>query len=618
VIYRLFLAILLTLSPPLHSASLIYIYINASEGTASGGHSALKFGKYIFHFQHFPGNIIRLVKQDSADFEYQYRYLDNRSLFQATIKLDKSSYNSLYDYFNQQHLIQQQQNKLLKEIELNLALFNKLQHTSYAHDLLRIKGAGLFSEQESPPDAISSQVNQHIKTHIINKLGTQFLDKKQQQLLDEIQSLQPKIWPNSTRQFTENDFISIPNSFARQYINNVSKRLFIKSFKNNVSLNTQLLFTSTHSSFILQPAEIQSLRNFQNQLITKLCNLLNSNQPNWGSAAFILYARIISIAHSIHTGKLYFLDTYLSSSPSISNTELNRYKKSFFQQKEQALAYIIQHKNLLLSTKHSMTELQYSQFVMLVNYFYERERALNSSYLLRSSGEQRLPSKAIPLPTIIDYQLNLQEIQFAIKRLKHDQQQIKQQIKSLYHYDLIQRNCVTEIYKSLQSTQINYLPELRYLKENYFINFIPSRAFAKIAEYYPKNSLASYRQMQLQEMYHHENNILVYLRESNTISALNYQFNEIDSPFLFFTDDMILPRPLFGMINFITAGAMTLYGGLRFPFDSGKTFQKSIMGMLMSLPELFFFNIRKGSYKHVPLPKINNSHIMHLQPLSDL
>jgi len=613
VIYRLLLAIFLTLSPPLHSESLVYIYINASEGTASGGHSALKFGKHIFHFQHFPGNIIRLVKHNSADFEYQYRYLDNRSLFQATIELDKPTYNSLYDHFNQQYLIQQQQNRLLKEIELNLALFNKLQNTSYSHSLLRIKGAGLFSNQVSPPNTINSQINQRIKKQIINKLGAQFLDKKQQYLLAEIQLLQPQTWLNSTRQFTENDFISIPNSFARQYINKVSKRLFIKVFKNNVSLNTHTLFTPTHSSFILQPAEIQALKSFQQQLIIKLSNLLNSNQPNWGSTAFVLYARIMSIAHSIHSGKLYFLDTYLSSSTPISDTELNRYKESFFQQKEQALERIIQRKHILLSTKHSMTELQYSQFAMLVNYFYERERALNSSHSLRSSGEQRLPSKAIPLPIIKDYQINPQQIQLTIKRIKHYQQQIQQQIKSLYRYDLIQRNCTTEIYQTLQSTQINYHSELKYLSKKHFTNFIPSSTFAKIIKYYPESTRLSYRQIQLQEMYQHENNALVYLRESNTISALNYQFNEIDSPFLFFTDDMIFPRPLFGIINFIMAGFMSIYGGLRFPFDSGTTLQRSIVGMLMSLPELFFFNIRKGSYKYVIRPKIENSHTPHPQ-----
>jgi len=616
VIYRLLLTIFLTLSPPLHSESLVYIYINASEGTASGGHSALKFGKYIFHFQHFPDNIIRLVKHNSTDFEYQYRYLDNRSLFQATIELDKSTYNSLYDHFNQQYLIQQQQNRLLKEIELNLALFNKLQNTSYSHSLLRIKGAGLFSNQVSPPNTINSQINQRIKKQIINKLGAQFLDKKQQYLLAEIQLLQPQTWLNSTRQFTENDFISIPNSFARQYINKVSKRLFIKVFKNNISLNTHTLFTPTHSSFILQPTEIQALKSFQQQLIIKLSNLLNSNQPNWGSTAFILYARIISITHSIHTGKLYFLDTYLSSSLPISNTELKRYKKSFFQQKEQALEHIIQYKNFLLSTKHSMTELQYSQLAMLVNYFYERERALNGSHSLRSSGEQRLPSKAIPLPIIKDYHINPQEIKSANKRFKRYQQQIQQQIKSLYRYDLIQRNCVTEIYKTLQSTRIKYPSELRHLTEKHFTNFIPSSAFMNIIKYYPESSLLSYRQIQLQEMYQHENNVLVYLRESNTISALNYQFNEIDSPFLFFTDDMIFPRPLFGIINLITASSMSIYGSLHFPFDSGKTFRKSIMGMLMSLPELFFFNIRKGSYKHVTRPKTNDNHMPHLNKLS--
>jgi hypothetical protein len=46
---------------PLSATTLKYIYINASEGTASGGHVALRCDKETFHFQHYDGGIIRLV-----------------------------------------------------------------------------------------------------------------------------------------------------------------------------------------------------------------------------------------------------------------------------------------------------------------------------------------------------------------------------------------------------------------------------------------------------------------------------------------------------------------------------------------------------------------------------
>ena len=103
-------------------------------------------------------------------------------------------------------------------------------------------------------------------------------------------------------------------------------------------------------------------------------------------------------------------------------------------------------------------------------------------------------------------------------------------------------------------------------------------------------------------MYREENNALVFLREFNTLSASDYKFNDQDAYFLIFTDNNILLRPLFGSINLLAATTMSIYGSLALAFDSGKALKDGTMGILMSLPELAFFNIRKGSYKHLSLP----------------
>ncbi|SMG62886.1 secreted protein [methanotrophic bacterial endosymbiont of Bathymodiolus sp.] len=62
-------------------------------------------------------------------------------------------------------------------------------------------------------------------------------------------------------------------------------------------------------------------------------------------------------------------------------------------------------------------------------------------------------------------------------------------------------------------------------------------------------------------------------------------------------------RPIFGSINLAVATTMSIYGSLSLAFDSGKALKDGTMGILMSLPELAFFNIRKGSYKHLSLPE---------------
>ena len=119
---------------------------------------------------------------------------------------------------------------------------------------------------------------------------------------------------------------------------------------------------------------------------------------------------------------------------------------------------------------------------------------------------------------------------------------------------------------------------------------------------YQKQTLPSHRHQQLSEMYQQENDFLVYLREFNTLSASHYKFNDQDPAFLFFADEDIWARPLLGTFNLLTGVTVSLYGGFILPFDSGKTIKNGVMGILMSLPELVFFNIRKGSYKHLTPP----------------
>ena len=39
-----------------------YLYVNASEGSASGGHVALRFGDQVFHFEHRPPGTLVLAR----------------------------------------------------------------------------------------------------------------------------------------------------------------------------------------------------------------------------------------------------------------------------------------------------------------------------------------------------------------------------------------------------------------------------------------------------------------------------------------------------------------------------------------------------------------------------
>ncbi|WP_221896114.1 DUF4105 domain-containing protein [Bathymodiolus japonicus methanotrophic gill symbiont] len=579
---------------PLH-----YLYINAREGLASGGHTALRFDDVTFHFQHYNGGIIRLVKQASIDFNFHYRYLDNRTIHQATVELNDDHYKQLRHYFNRHLLQQKQQDNLLNEINLNIVLLEK----QAENPLLSIKGAGLFDNNAVPREIEASTIHS-LHKKITQKYGAAFLSKQIQHLEAELLTLQPQPWPKDSLQLSDNSFLPAPYSFASQHIDIVSKLLFLHTINKRFPLDKNHYFIPEQPSFTLSQSELAQLTIFQNTLVNNLIDLLNSRRPDWGSAAFTLYARILSLSLTIDSGSFVFLDSFPDESYSIPYAEVNNYRTLLIEQKNQALTRFVHRKGQFFTAPLAITEKDYSRLEMLSNRYYERERGLAENHSIKVTGEQLLPTKSIPLPGHLFTTLTSDQSRNALQRLAHYQQHISRQMNALYHYDLFTRNCVTEIFSTIDKANIDdkYIHEIEQLADTNLIAFIPFGSFHSLSTNYRRLTLPSFRHQKLVDMYQQENDLLVYLREFNTLSAQDYKFNDQDSAFLFFTDDKIWDRPLLGALNLLTATTVSIYGSLSSPFDSGTTLKSGVMGMIMSLPELAFFNIRKGSYKHLSFP----------------
>jgi hypothetical protein len=57
--------------------------------------------------------------------------------------------------------------------------------------------------------------------------------------------------------------------------------------------------------------------------------------------------------------------------------------------------------------------------------------------------------------------------------------------------------------------------------------------------------------------------------------------------------------PLYGAVNTLAGLSQSVLGLFTLPFDAGKRLHSGATGLIMSLPELAFFNMRKGSFKYV-------------------
>jgi len=110
----------------------------------------------------------------------------------------------------------------------------------------------------------------------------------------------------------------------------------------------------------------------------------------------------------------------------------------------------------------------------------------------------------------------------------------------------------------------------------------------------------SYRLAGLAQLYARDGGIGVRLREANTLTSTLYRRNPADSAFLFFTDDAVATRPLLGALNLAAGFGASAAGLLAAPADGGALLRAGLSGMLWSLPELVFFNVRKGSLLYAP------------------
>jgi hypothetical protein len=186
-------------------------------------------------------------------------------------------------------------------------------------------------------------------------------------------------------------------------------------------------------------------------------------------------------------------------------------------------------------------------------------------------------------------------------------------LQRLYGYQLVTRNCVTEIFHEIdralagdargeegeRGSREASQERLGGHLEMSGLRFIPAVSAAAAAGTYAGAQpieIPSYRRASLDRLAREQSFIRVYLRESNTLTSTLYDRHPADSHFLFFTDDAVAMRPLFGVANVLTGLGAAAAGVVAWPFDGGATLWRGLKGVAFSLPELVFVNIRKGSF----------------------
>jgi hypothetical protein len=373
------------------------------------------------------------------------------------------------------------------------------------------------------------------------------------------------------------------------------------------------------SELALDPAEVGGLRAAASALSESLVRLSASARPDWGSALLLGMARLAALEASIRSGRLVLLDAYPRSVPTLPITPRRReLLPSLLAEAEAQLAAA--RARFLASP--GWDEASFQELEEAGNRFLELRAATARSGgsaggslrveagPLVPRGEARvvgLPAPGDPTPLAE----RLAESRAAASRYR-------EALGRVVGYDLFRRNCVTEIFRTLEAALgesaasgdlASFVREESarrlggYVHPTASVNFIPFVSSQRVRAHYAvreRHELPSFREQRVAEMENREGRLRVALRESNVLTATAYRRDDQDGFFLFFTEDAGPLRPLFGALNLAAALGRSAFGVLALPFDGGRGLRAGLEGAFWSLPELAFQSVRKGTNEWVP------------------
>ena len=562
-----------------------FIYVDSNTGQSSGGHTGLKIGQYIYHFQFFEDEIFHLVRENWKEFRYVYNSIDNRNIIKREFILTAEQYEIVRSYLNEFYLIQQKQLEILSYLKKDILFLESLKSNSS----IKVTGLGYFTS------------NVYSKNNIFNlSPGESILINSQlAQIINSISEINYKEISNI--KLSKIDYIFSQDIFSQNIEDLLQSKIALFCILNKCEID--------ESSFIKIDSFLGNID--KNKILTKwkktlpvlhqsIIYQIKNNKEKSNKNLLISVLRFYYIQKSIESNSIYIPDCFNYNSNMIENKNsedliLQEYKKSIMILFKKGIENYLKNDNY---SEEDFTYLEDSSNRMLeISSLYNKKNHIRINYnILYPSKEKDI---------IIDENMKVSNnLNNNIKRAKLIYENFYFNIKNLYPFDLIRENCTTEIFTTLNRLTNNNPHESTYLFGGYInsknnFTFIPFIADYKVGTFYntkSKEEIQSYRLRYKDQMKTQFLPIWTALKESNTLSSSIYKFNSNDSFFIFFTDDTILLRPIMGSVNLIGGISQFSLGIFTLPFDNGNNLKKGFEGSLFSLPELFFFNIRKGSF----------------------
>jgi hypothetical protein len=579
------------------AATVDYLHVAANEGHSAGGHAAVRIGRNVYHYQHRAPGLLVAVRHDDLDFAWRYGVLQNRTVRVAHLTVSDEVRERLRAGFNRRHLRQRRHLEAGAALRRDAALFADWRRGLAPGERVCVRGAGLFGDagRRGPSGERAAPALRELARHLTRRHGTGYLQDRLRDGEHALETLAASVAAVPTA--GAHDLPDVGYRFADAHHDLTARLVALRVLADARPVRADVLRRLGPTTPPLGSGEIAWLRRLRARLLHDLARLPDSSRPDWGFPLLLGMARLQAIDASLAGGHLVVLDAFGPEAQVAPDAD----PPGFARELAEAAS------NRLTAVRVALADAAadgsaYARLEHAANRHLEQTRALASGAPVRVAEDPLLPAacaRVAGLPEPRAARGTLPALHDAAVDLADHWAEA---LRERYGYQLTEANCVTEIFATIESTLgADEAAELTGTRGALaFIPFVSFDSLVRGAAHAAVDTIPSYRLRRLRAMQSDAPAWLVHLRESSTLTSTLYRRNADDPVFLFFTDDAVLPRPLYGVANLAAGLAQTAAGVVWAPLDGGRMVRLGLRGAGFSLPELAFVNIRKGRMTHVP------------------
>ena len=574
-----------------------YLYVEANEGGSSGGHVAFRLGDDVFHFEHRSPGILVLRRADFERFVFRYGVTENRTIHRIRIPVSGETQALLAHRFRQRLFLQMRHLDVMESLRGDRATLEQMLSGGLA-----VEGAGYFVSDREVGASPSVDIGA-LRARVEAAYGPDFLDRRTEMLHARLAALEPVVMD-----LPELPTAEVPPApaytFPQRYRDVATALEALQILRAARPLAPGALVDADPGDLPFTDIDAQAVRRLSEVLEDALVRLVASERPDWGAALVIGMARLAALGESRRHERWMLLDAFPVDSEATPRRQPSRGELSARALDDAGDARTRAREELLARLDEGFPEAAFAALEAAVNHVGELRAARAEERAPRAVRAPFVPSR--PARMTIG-PLDPQALMGGREAVRDREEAYASGFRRRWGYNLVTRNCVSEIFGEIDAAFEGGAEEARErlggrVGMDGSLNFIPAVSAAAVASSYPATEqleVPSYRRARVAQMYREENPVAVFLRESNTLTSAIYRRNPDDSIFVFFTDDAVLARPLFGAVNLVVGLGASAVGLATLPVDGGATLWAGLRGALFSVPELFFQNIRKGSFEYV-------------------